>query len=123
LLERNAPNERRHFARNFVQPAKHDVFAGVLHAGTLQQITHSRAGEAGGPNCAAFPLHAWNMRLLKSPSISGTFEGIDGTVWFELFQVGQAQGQRILHFSADGQSPRARVERAWLVHMITHEEM
>src|SRR5207249_8390134 len=84
LLERNAPNERRHFARNFVQPAKHDVFAGVLHAGTLQQITHSRAGEAGGPNCAAFPLHAWNMRLLKSPSISGTFEGIDGTVWFEL---------------------------------------
>src|SRR5207245_7586025 len=91
LLERNAANESRHLARNFVKPAKHDVFAGVLHAGTLQQIAHSWAGEAGGPNRTTLPLHAGHVWLLKSPSISGTFEGIDDTVWFELFQVGQAQ--------------------------------
>ena len=102
LLERNAANKHRHFARNFVQPAKHNVFAGVLHAGTLQDISHSRTGEAGGPNCAAFPLHAGHVWLLKGSAISGTFEGIDDTVWFEFLQVGQAQGQQILHFSADG---------------------
>src|SRR2546422_2262317 len=41
LLERNAANKRGHFARNFVQPAKHDVFAGVLHAGTLRSEEHT----------------------------------------------------------------------------------
>src|SRR5437879_1400239 len=52
LLERNAANERRHFARNFVQPAKHDVFAVVLHAGTLQQIMPSLPGTWTGLSSA-----------------------------------------------------------------------
>src|SRR5206468_1712595 len=85
----------------------------VSHLHDAAPIHPGTKARAGNPWClASGPLF-----------ISSTFEGGDDTVWFELFQVGQAQGQRLLHFSADGQDPGARVQRAWLVHVITHKEM
>lgn len=82
FLDGNAANEGGDFAGDFIQAAKHDVLAGGLDAGALQEVAQSRAGETGGPDCSFLPLNARNMRLLEGASVAGAFERIGYRVLF-----------------------------------------
>src|SRR4029077_8963676 len=90
LLHRNAADERRDSARNLVQTAKHDVLAGSLHAGTLQQITQTSAGKSRSANGSFFPLDAGHLGLLETTSVSGALESVGYAMGFELGQIGEA---------------------------------
>src|SRR5580658_5976661 len=92
LLDGNAANERRDFAGNFVESAEHDVLAGGLHSGTLQDIAQAWAGKAGCANRALAPLNAGDLGAMQAASVAGAFEGVDDRVSLDFRKLGEIQG-------------------------------
>ena len=123
FFDRDAANEWRNFAWDLVEAAKHDVFAGGLHACTLQDIAQSRAAELGCAHRTFAPLDSGDLWTVKAATIAGAFQRVDDRGRLEFGKIGKRQGQLLLDFTANAQSPRGRVEFAGFVHVIAHEEV
>src|ERR1700680_1528005 len=80
LFDWNTSHKSRHIAGNFVEPAKHDVLAGRLHACSLQHINKARSGETGIAHGAALPLDAWNFGILKRAAVARALQSVGDRV-------------------------------------------
>src|SRR5437660_780198 len=101
FLNRDAANEGRDFAGNFVEAAEHDLLAGGFHSGTLQYIAQARTGETGGAHRSLSPLHAGNLWTLQATAVSGALECVDDGVSLQFRKVCEAQGERLVYLSAE----------------------
>ena len=99
------------------------MLAGGLHSGALQNVAQAWTGKAGSAHRAFAPLDAGDLRAMEAASVAGAFEGVDDGVSFEFGEFGQAQGEGLLDFSADGETPFVSIELGWFVHVIAHEEV
>ncbi len=90
FLDRDAANERRHLAGNFIETAKHYMLAGRFYSRPLEQIAQARSGEASRSHRAALPLHARNLGLLKTASVSRALQCVGDGVRLQFRQVGQS---------------------------------
>ena len=99
------------------------MFARGFHSGPLQNITQARTGKTGRAHRAFAPLDAGNLRPLQTASIASALERVDDGVRLHLGQLGKAQRERLLDFSAQRETPAAGIEFARLVHVVAHEEV
>ena len=60
---------------------------------------------------------------MQIASVAGALERVDDRVGLDFGKLGEAERERLLHFSANRESPVVRVEFAWFVHVIAHEEV
>src|ERR1700733_10476204 len=123
LLKRNAANEGRNFAGNFIESAEHNVLAGRLYPCLLQHIVKSWTGKPCRAHCSLAPLNARHLTAMQAAAITGAFEGIYDSVRLNLGKFGEAKSNWLLHFFADGETPIVRVEFTGFVHVIAHEEV
>ena len=76
FLNRDAADEGRHLAGNFIETAKHYMLAVGFYSRPLEEVAQARSGEARRAHRAALPLHARNLGLLKAAPVSRALQGI-----------------------------------------------
>src|SRR3984957_17645155 len=112
FLDRNAADEGRNFTRNFIEAAQHDVLAGGLNPGALQNIAQTWASEPRSSDSPLAPLYARDLRAMQAASVAGALERVDNGVRLEFLKLGQLQRQRFLHLAAQREAPVVGIEFA-----------
>ena len=98
---------------------------GVLfHAGLVEHIPQTHAGEIGATDSAIGPLIAARRRTEKEPAITRALDHTRQLNYFELLlEIVDRELERIFHQTIDGQLPTIRVRINWQAAIFVNEEM
>jgi|SRR5208283_4677496 hypothetical protein len=88
LLDGDAANKGRDFARHFIEPAEHDMLAGSLDSGALQDCAQARATETGRAHRSFAPLDAGYLRTIKAASVSRALKRVNYGMGFQFRELG-----------------------------------